>query len=247
MARRTFFAACAAFLLGFLAAIPFASAGRGEGSDVPAASELMQSVQLVEGGSPGLPPEGEATLRELFGWRAALALQSALGGRYADGKRACRFLRSEKTTRIWLPALAGSDGDPSRKTDDGVPVWILDIDNRSGSICRTPDIPDISSRDTARIAAPIHFANPALTRLKDNESILRTHFGDPTILRETTRYDVPGQRVGDRMKYYWFGILDGPSAPKDRNAIRFVYWIDIASRTVVDQAVEILGKTVAIP
>lgn len=247
MTKKSYFAGGAAFLAGFLVALPFASAERGGGSGVPVVAELMQSVQLVEGGKADLPPEGKATLRDLFGWREALALQSALGGRYATEDLACRFIRNEKTTRIWLSALTGSDGDSSRKTDDSVPIWVLDIDNRSGFICRTPGLPDISSSDLIKITAPVHRANPSVVRVKENVSFLRAHFGDQASLRETTCYDVRGQRVGDRMKYYWFGRLEGAPKQNNRTALRFVYWIDIASRTVVDCAVEVQGKTIAIP
>lgn len=247
LTKRSCFAGGAAFLAGFLAALPFASAERGGGSGVPVVAELMQSVQLVEGGKAGLPPEGKATLRDLFGWREALALQSALGGRYATENRACRFVRNEKTTRIWLPALTGSDGDSSRGTDDSAPVWMLDIDNRSGFICRTPGLPDISSSDLLKIAAPVHRENPSVDRLKENVAFLRTHLGEQASFRETTCYDVRGLRVGDRMKYYWLGRLEGAPKPNHRTALRFVYWIDIASRTVVDCAVEVQGKTIAIP
>ena len=247
MTKKSYFAGGVVFLAGFVAALPFASPRCRGGSGVPTTAELMSSVQLVEGGKTNLPTEGEATLCDLFGWREALALQSALGGRYATEDRAFRFARNGQTTRIWFPALTGSDGDSSRGTDNSVPIWVLDIDNRSGFICRTPGLPDISSADLRIITAPVHRANPSAVQLKENVAFLRAHLGEQASLRETTCYDVRGQRIGDRMKYYWFGRLEGTPKPNHRTMLRFVYWIDIASRTVVDHAVEVQGKTIAVP
>ena len=249
---RAILAATGAFLAGFLSMMLFPRNGnlpvvKRIHLDIPSAEHLLQSVQMVEADDSNLPAEGEATLLCLFGWREALALQSALGGRYATTDKLCRFARDDRITRIWLPALAGSDGDAARTTDDAVPVWTLDIDNRSGAVVQRHELPDLSNQELAGIVRSAHRANPAVALLMKDLAPIRARLDGRKTLRNTACYDVQGLRVGDRMKFHWFGVFDEKPSENDRDILRFVYWVDIASRKVVDKAVEVQGKNVAIP
>lgn len=237
------------FLAGFLVALPFAKQKRGPRTspsafNVPSPSELMRSVKLVEEETVGMPAQGMALLRELFGWRETLALRSALGGRYVALDRPCRYARDEVKTRIWLPALTGSEGSSHRAIADSVSVWTVDIDNRSGEVLRTPDLQDLPKQDLLNIALPAHQTNSAVARLTGNAHLLSSLLGEPKSLLGTNCYDVHGQRIGDRMKFYWRGVFSNNPNPDELNLLRFVYWIDIKSRAVVDSTVEVSGLNI---
>ena len=240
------------FAAGFCLALPFfcRHGGSGAGTDVsevPPVSALRESTGLAECGRAGLPPRGKATLVDLFGWREAVALEEAVGGRYAERGREYDYERNGPATRISFFALDGNGGDAGRGTDGSVPEWTLEVDNRTGEILQTPELPDLDGRELSEIALPAHRANPALAKLCADRSALQALLGEPLELRGTTAWDLRPTRVGDRMKFRWSGSFRGEDAGKSRERLVFVYWVDIASRTVVDSAVEVRGRTVVVP